>query len=88
MCLSARQMFRSSELQSSLGSRFYKHLVPPGPKTKQRKTNRLISCANFRHNPPVSPLRNLLRKILIPPEKFSLIRSLSEDHCAAGGFLF
>jgi hypothetical protein len=32
--LSKAEYFAPPELQSSLGSWFYKHLVPPGPKTR------------------------------------------------------
>ena len=36
------------ELEIPSGSRFYKHWVPPGPKSN-RKYPRLIRCENFRN---------------------------------------
>jgi len=56
--LSEAKYFAPPELQSCLGSWFYKHLVPPGLKTSRPKINRLIRCENFRDTTLAQQLNN------------------------------
>ena len=56
MFLSAKsKCFAPPELESYLGSWFYKHLVPPGTEDSSDRTmDRLIRCEDLRDRMPVS----------------------------------